>query len=93
MQEQDRAEVVGEHTAGAANPGRPYPINTRLSVTVPNGQVRMALSGTNWEGTGVTPDVSVEAVDALRVAHARALGELIEVVPSVDTQKRPLMDS
>ena len=68
--------MIGEQTAGGANPGRPYPINTHLSVTVPNGQVQMALSGTNWEGTGVTPDVSVEAVDALRVAHTRALEQL-----------------
>jgi C-terminal processing protease CtpA/Prc len=39
--------------------------------------VKSAVGGGNWEGTGVVPDVAVPAADALRVAHARALGELI----------------
>ncbi len=72
LQERHRAEVVGELTAGAANAGRPYRINARFSVTVPNGQIKSAVSGGNWEGTGVTPDVKVPAADALAVAQARA---------------------
>ena len=36
LQERQRAEVVGEKTAGAANPGRPYPVNDVFEVTVPN---------------------------------------------------------
>ena len=72
LQERHRAEVVGEVTAGAANAGRPYRVNARFSVTVPNGQIRSAVSGGNWEGTGVTPDVKAAAADALMVAHARA---------------------
>jgi hypothetical protein len=78
LQERGRAEVVGERTAGAANPGRPYPLNERLEVTVPNGRVRSAVSGRNWEGTGVEPDLPVAAADALRVAHARALQGLLK---------------
>jgi C-terminal processing protease CtpA/Prc len=72
LQERHRAEVVGEKTAGAANPGRPYRINERIDVTIPNGRVVSALRGGNWEGTGVTPDVPVVETEALRVAHARA---------------------
>jgi C-terminal processing protease CtpA/Prc len=82
LQERRRAIVVGERTAGAANPGRPYPVSARLEVTVPNGQVRTAVSGRNWEGTGVTPDVSVPAVDALRLAHTHALRELLRQASS-----------
>lgn len=77
LQERHRLEVVGERTAGAANPGRPYPLNERLEATVPNGRVASAVSGRNWEGRGVTPDVPVAAAQALRVAHARALRELL----------------
>jgi retinol-binding protein 3 len=76
LQEQHRAEVVGETTAGAANPGRPYPINERLEVTVPNGQVRAAVTGRNWEGTGVVPDVRASGNEALRVARVHALRAL-----------------
>ena len=78
LQERHRAEIVGEVTAGAANAGRPYRVNPRFSVTVPNGQVKSAIGGGNWEGAGVTPDVGTSAVEALRVAHARALRGLID---------------
>ena len=82
VQERRRAEVIGETTAGAANPGRPYRLNDDLEVTVPNGKVRSAIGGTNWEGVGVVPDIRTSASDALRVAHARTLQRLIEQTPS-----------
>ena len=78
LQERGRAEIIGERTAGAANPGRPYRVNPWFEVTVPNGKVRSAMSGGNWEGRGVQPDLAVPAADALGAAHARALKRLIE---------------
>jgi C-terminal processing protease CtpA/Prc len=93
LQERRRADVIGEPTAGAANPGRPYPVNPRLEVTVPNGQVRTAVTGRNWEGDGVMPDVTVPADDALRSAHMLALRELLKHVasgPWHETLKRQL---
>ncbi|HMB78508.1 MAG TPA: S41 family peptidase, partial [Vicinamibacterales bacterium] len=78
LQERHRAEIIGEVTAGAANAGRPYRVNARFSVTVPNGQLKSAIGGGNWEGPGVTPDVKTTAADALKVAHARALRGLID---------------
>ena len=78
LQERRRAEIVGEATAGAANPGRPYRLNSDLQVTIPTGKVRSAVRGANWEGTGVMPDVAAPSNDALRVAHVRALRQLIE---------------
>lgn len=78
LQERHRAEIVGEVTAGAANAGRPYRVNARFSVTIPNGQVKSAVGGGNWEGAGVTPDVKTSAADALKVAHTRALRGLID---------------
>lgn len=72
LQERHRVEVIGETTAGAANPGKAYPINSRLEVIVPNGRVRSAISGKNWEGTGVVPDVQTTADQALDAALSRA---------------------
>jgi hypothetical protein len=79
LQERRRAEIIGETTAGAANPGRPYEINATFYVNVPNGQVRSAVRRSNWEGTGVQPDVFAPAAEALRVAHQRALRQLLGV--------------
>lgn len=73
LQDLKRAIVVGEPTAGAANPGRPYPVNAQFEVTVPNGQLLSVVSRRNWEGSGVAPDVNVPAADALAEAHTRAL--------------------
>jgi C-terminal processing protease CtpA/Prc len=73
LQAHRRAEVVGEQTPGAANPGRAYAVNERFEVVVPNGQVRVPPAARNWEGTGVTPDVSCAAADAPRAAYVRAL--------------------
>jgi len=42
-------------------------------VSLPFGRAINPISGTNWEGTGVEPDVKVPAAEALDVAHARAL--------------------
>jgi hypothetical protein len=76
LHDQKRAEAIGEPTAGAANPGRPYAVNERFEVTVPNGRVRAANGGGNWEGSGVTPDVHVPESEALQTAHIRALRRL-----------------
>jgi retinol-binding protein 3 len=82
LQDFKRAEVIGEMTAGAANPGKPYPINEVFQVVVPNGQLLTAVSRKNWEGSGVTPDVPVPAATALRVAHERALRRLLDTAAS-----------
>jgi Peptidase family S41/N-terminal domain of Peptidase_S41 in eukaryotic IRBP len=76
LQERHRAEIVGEVTAGAANPGTTYPVNDRFRVNVPNGRIKSAIGGGNWEGTGVTPDLKVPAADALQTAHDRLLRTL-----------------
>jgi hypothetical protein len=93
LQERQRAEIVGEKTAGAANPGKPYRVNSHFEVVVPNGKVIAAITGRNWEGSGVTPDVLVPASDALRVAYARALTDLLNLTtagPQRDALERHL---
>ena len=89
LQERGRARVVGEETAGAANPGRPYPVEDGFSVVVPNGRVRTAQTGRNWEGTGVVPDVATPATGALRVAHRHARRALASVAPPAGSGTGP----
>src|SRR5690606_24219818 len=60
-----RAVLVGERTGGAANPGRPFDIGGGFSVFVSTGSPVSPITGRNWEGTGVRPQVEVEASEAL----------------------------
>jgi C-terminal processing protease CtpA/Prc len=69
-----RATLVGETTRGGANPAnRPVPLSYGLKVFIPNGRVEHPLTGTNWEGVGVAPDVAAPADQALSAAYALAL--------------------
>lgn len=78
LQQRGRAEVIGGRTAGAANPGRAYRINARFEAVIPNARVVETVSGGNWEGSGVAPDVATAAADALKIAHIRAVKKLLE---------------
>jgi hypothetical protein len=74
-----RATIVGETTAGGAHPVamhqvKGYPVVVRL----PFGRSVNPITGTNWEGTGVAPDLAVAAPEALAEAHARALAAIAE---------------
>jgi hypothetical protein len=70
-----RVTVVGETTGGGAHPGGPQPINDHFLIWVPTGRAINPITRTNWEGTGVTPDVEVPADQALKTAHLAALNK------------------
>jgi C-terminal processing protease CtpA/Prc len=78
LQERHRATILGEKTAGAANPAGPWPINSYLSITIPFGHIKTAVKETNWEGTGVIPDTEVLPDKAFLVAYADAIQKLID---------------
>jgi len=73
LQQFGRATVVGETTAGAAHPVSGFPLGESFRALVPTGRAVNPLTGTNWEGEGVVPDVAVAAEDALETAHRLAL--------------------
>jgi hypothetical protein len=76
LQSLRRAVIVGEPTGGGAHPVQRYPLDHGFSIGVPWGRPINPVTKTNWEGTGVIPDLKVPAEDALRTAHQRALAEL-----------------
>lgn len=73
LQERGRAAVVGERTRGGAHPRQGFKVDTHLEVTIPTARSVSPVSGGNWEGTGIAPDVPVAAADALPAAHRLAL--------------------
>ena len=78
LQERHRATIVGEKTAGAANPAGPWPINNSLTITIPFGRIKSAVNGTNWDGKGVIPDTAVPANKAFEAAYADSLKRLMD---------------
>jgi retinol-binding protein 3 len=71
-----RAVIVGETTGGGANAGGILDVGPVFKVWMPMGRPVDADTGTNWEGTGVEPDIKAAAGDALAVAHIEALKTL-----------------
>ena len=69
LQRLGRATVIGERTAGGAHPVGHVPIDDRFMLQVPIGQIRDPVTGQDFEGVGVTPDLVVPASDALLVAQ------------------------
>jgi len=64
-----RATIVGETTGGGAHPVRGEWINERFTIGVPFARAINPITKTNWEGTGVEPDVKVPAAEALDKAR------------------------
>jgi C-terminal processing protease CtpA/Prc len=64
-----RATIVGETTGGGAHPVRGEWINEQFTIGVPFARAINPITKTNWEGTGVAPDVEVPAAEALDKAR------------------------
>jgi len=84
VQTQKRGEVVGDTTGGGAHPGGLRRVTDHFGVWIPSGRAVNPVTGTNWEGTGVRPDLAVPADAALRIAHRRALEWLIRNTSDAD---------
>ncbi|MEP6743262.1 MAG: S41 family peptidase [bacterium] len=88
LQNLKRVTVIGETTAGAANPGFEYRINEHFIVFVPMGRAINPVTKTNWEGTGVKPDIEVPAAQALTRAHILALKKLLSTTTDQRERER-----
>jgi hypothetical protein len=78
LQTQKRATIVGEVTWGGANPGGNVRLNDHFAAFIPMGRAINPITKTNWEGTGVTPDVACPSSDAVVKAQTMAIEELMK---------------
>src|SRR5207253_1192872 len=73
LQALGRGTVIGEPTGGGAHHEMWFQVQRNFRVSIPTGRAVNPITGTNWEGTGVTPAVHVPACRALAEAHRLAL--------------------
>jgi hypothetical protein len=96
LQALGRAEVIGETTGGGAHPTRVFPISHVVNIAVPFARSVNPVTGTNWQGTGVVPDVAVPEAEARDVAYARALRHVLaleDVPPHIEDEARSALDA
>jgi hypothetical protein len=72
LKNQKRATIVGETTGGGAHPVSGHPVGDYFMIGVPFAKSMDPVTKSNWEGTGVEPDVKVKADDALTTAERLA---------------------
>jgi Peptidase family S41/N-terminal domain of Peptidase_S41 in eukaryotic IRBP len=77
LQQLGRATVVGERTRGGAHAREGFVVHPHLEATISVAESIHPVSGGNWEGTGVVPDVETTAAQARGTAYRRALADVI----------------
>jgi len=83
-----RAILVGTSTWGGANPGGMVRLDDHFGAFIPMGRAINPYTHTNWEGTGVEPDVHVDADKALDTAHRLAVEKLLAAAKTDEDKER-----
>ena len=94
LQALGRAELIGETTGGGAHPTRPFPISAAVHIGIPFARSVNPVTGTNWQGTGVVPDVAVPEDQAYDTAYAKALAHVLtleDVPPPIADEAREVL--
>lgn len=82
-----RATIVGEATRGGANPGSVFDLGGDYFAFVSQGRAVSPLTGSNWDGKGVQPDIAVPADKALTTAYRLALQALLKTQSNAARRK------
>lgn len=89
-----KATIIGENTMGAANGFNTVKIGPdhlgNIMVMLPDTYVEHAVTKSNWEKTGVSPDISVLADEALYISYKLLLEKLRDATSN--NEKKNLYD-
>jgi tetratricopeptide (TPR) repeat protein len=72
MKVRKRATVIGEPTRGGAHSVDLYEVGDQFEIYIPTARAINPITKSNWEGTGVVPDVAVPSESALDTATVLA---------------------
>lgn len=78
LQALNRATVVGEVTRGGAHPSVVLSLAEHVELRLPVARSVNPVTGSNWEGVGVQPDIPSPAGNALKVAYHAALKQIAD---------------
>jgi hypothetical protein len=90
LKNEKRATIVGEKTGGAAHTVEFHVFDLGpfiAAIQLPSGRAISPVTKTNWEATGVEPDIAVPAEKALAAAHLDALTKLEEKAKDDDARR------
>lgn len=79
-----RATIIGETTGGGAHPIDFFSILDLLVLRLPTAQTVNPISKTNWEGTGVDPDINIPSDQAFDEAYLIALENMMQKTKDKD---------
>jgi len=82
LQALKRATIIGTRTRGGAHLVEFIPIKNMYVFILPVARAVNPITGENWQGTGVIPDMEVTDQDPLLVAHRQLLNELLQSAES-----------
>ena len=91
LQALGRAQVIGETTGGGAHPTRGFPISAAVHIAIPFARSINPVTGTNWQGTGVVPDIAVPEAQAYDTAYTLALRHVLameDLLPPIADEAR-----
>ena len=88
MQVNKRAVIVGDTTAGGAHPTGPVAVGQGFVASIPFARSINHITKTDWEGTGVIPDHSVDSDAALVRAQVLVITRQIEKANSPEEKRK-----
>lgn len=78
LQSRRRATLIGEKTDGGAHPSTSYRLHPHFEVSIPIGRTINPITGTDWEGIGITPDIPIPSEYAFKAAYQKALQSVLD---------------
>ncbi|GGA95894.1 S41 family peptidase [Puia dinghuensis] len=88
MQSIHRAVVVGDTTGGGAHPTGAYNVGFGFVASIPHARSLDPYTHTDWEGTGVYPDIPVTSDKALETAEAAIFTAQLQKATTEEEKRR-----
>jgi hypothetical protein len=88
MQSVKRAVVVGDTSGGGAHPVMPFSVGLGFVANIPFARSLNPYTNTDWEGTGVIPDIPVVSDKALEAAENAIFMEKLKDAKTEEEQKK-----